>query len=96
MSRIIFAIAALAAAASTPAFASVPRDSATRIVSYADLDLRAPAGRASLDRRIGGAVRSICGDTASGDLRAAREARSCRIATLAQVTRPARFAAGTQ
>jgi UrcA family protein len=96
MSRIIFAIAALAAATSAPAFASVPRDTATRVVSYADLDLAAPAGRASLDRRIGAAVRSVCGDNASGDLRAAREARACRIATLAQVSRPARFAAGTQ
>lgn len=96
MSRIIFAIAALAAATSAPAFASVPRDAATRVVSYADLDLSAPAGRARLDQRIGAAVRSVCGDNASGDLRAAREARACRIATLAQVSRPARFTAGTQ
>jgi UrcA family protein len=95
MSRIIFAIAALAAATSVPAYASVPRDAASRVVSYADLDLAAPAGRARLDRRIGAAVRSICGDNA-GDLRAARESRACRIATLAQISRPARFAAGTQ
>src|SRR3954471_2442301 len=98
MSKILFAFAALAAAAASPATASVPRDSATRIVRYADLDLSSAAGRARLDRRIGAAVRAVCG-AEPGDLRGDRDVRACRTAAFAQIVRPvpaALAASGTQ
>ena len=93
--KILFTLAAFAAAAASfPASASVPRAEGTRIVRYADLDLSAAAGRAQLERRIGAAVRDLCGNAASGDLATASAVRACRIATSAQIVRP--FAAGTQ
>jgi UrcA family protein len=90
MSRFLFAVAALAAAAGlSPAAASVPRDAGTRIVRYADLDLSSAAGRARLEQRIGAAVRAVCGDAAAGDLRSTLDAHACRAATAAHVVRPA-------
>src|SRR4051794_24349892 len=71
MSKILFAFAALAAAA-TPAAASIPHEPATRIVRYADLDLASAAGRTRLEQRIGDAVRSVCGFAVPGDLRSVR------------------------
>jgi UrcA family protein len=96
MSKILFALAALAAAAASPASANVPRDAGTRIVSYADLDLSAASGRASLEQRIRGAVRDVCGAAVRGDMRSDRVVRACRIETLARVVRsiPAQTAAG--
>lgn len=89
MSKILFALAALAAATAVPAAASIPRAAGTRVVSYADLDLSAAPGRARLEQRIGAAVLIICGSAAAGDLRGASEVRACRTATLADVPRPA-------
>jgi UrcA family protein len=88
MSKILFAFAALAAAASTAAPASVPRPAGTRIVSYADLDLSAAAGRGRLESRIHAAARALCGSAAPGDLGTASAVRACRVETLAQVVRP--------
>ena|ERR1700712_387121 len=99
MSKILFAFAALAAATTAPAAASIPHDPGTRIVRYADLDLNAAAGRVRLEQRIGAAVRAVCGFAVPGDLRSVREVRACRTATLAHVARPAAAAvaeAGTQ
>ena len=87
MSKILFAFAALAAAAAAPAVAS-PRAAGTRIVSYSDLDLSVPAGRARLERRIGAAVDAVCGYAVPADLHGARAVQNCRVTTLAQVARP--------
>ena len=89
MSRIIFAFAALAAAVASPGAASIPRAAGTRVVSYADLDLSAAAGRSRFEQRIGAAARALCGTAAPGDLRGVSEVRACRAATLAQIARPA-------
>lgn len=43
---------------------AVAQPGGTRVstrVSYADLDLNSPAGRATLDERISGAARRVCG-----------------------------------
>jgi len=98
MSKLLFAFAALAAATAAPAAASIAVPAGSRIVSYADLDLNSPAGRARLEQRIGAAVRVICGEPLRGDLRNERAVRACRAATLANVVRPATAAipAGTQ
>ena len=87
MSKILFALAALAAATAVPA-AATPRASGTRIVSYADLNLSAPAGRARLEQRIGAAVDAVCGYASPADLHGARAVRDCRATTFAQVARP--------
>lgn len=87
MSKILFAFAALAAATAAPA-AAIPHPAGSRIVTYADLNLSAAAGRARLEQRIGAAVRALCGSAAPGDLHGVREVRACRVATLAQVARP--------
>ena len=47
-------------------------------VSYADLDLSRPAGTAELDRRIGVAVRSLCGTASAADPKGRNEIRRCR------------------
>ena len=99
MSRIVFALAALAAATAAPATASIPPAAGTRIVSYADLDLSSAPGRARLEQRIGAAVRDVCGVPVRGDMRSDRAVRTCRIETLARVVRPTRAliaAGGTQ
>jgi len=49
----------LIAVAAVPQFVAAQPQSMA--VAYADLDLASPAGRATLDRRISQAVRTICG-----------------------------------
>ena len=92
MTRMLFALAALAAATATPAAANIPHNATTRIVRYTDLDLGSAAGRARLEQRIDSAVRDVCA-TAPCDPGRAGEERACRAATLAQVARPAAPAA---
>ena len=67
----------------SPAFAAAPK-AETRIVSYADLDLASAAGRATLDRRIGRAVRAVCGTASIQDLNALRQVELCRDETSAE------------
>ena len=47
-------------------------------VSYADLDLARPADAAELDRRIGVAVRSLCGTASAADPTGNKRVRACR------------------
>jgi UrcA family protein len=58
-----------------PAFAA-PTDSVA--VAYADLDLSGRAGAAALDRRIGHAVRALCGTASAADLKARNAVHRCR------------------
>lgn len=55
-------------------------------VSYSGLDLTAPAGVAELDRRIAGAVRSICG-RAAADLTSRQQVKDCRAEAFGSVGR---------
>jgi UrcA family protein len=55
------------------------REAQTRIV-YEDLDLGSARGVAELDRRIGVAVRSLCGGASDADVKGRNEVRRCREA----------------
>jgi UrcA family protein len=93
--KTILAMAALVAgfvnlsAAAGPAFAQVPE---TVAVSYSDLNLGSPAGRAVLDRRLVDAAAELCGDFHHLELARAEAGRACIGATLAAV-QPQRDAA---
>ena len=47
-------------------------------VTYADLDLTRAGDAAELDRRIGVAVRSLCGTASAADPKGKKEVRRCR------------------
>ncbi len=81
----LLASATLLAGAAAPAFAAAPA-AQTRIVGFADLDLSSAAGRARLDRRIGSAVRAVCGRVAPADLNGLAQVEACRAETLADAT----------
>jgi UrcA family protein len=70
---------ALSAIVATPALAQAD-DAATRRVSYADLDLSSPAGRAVLDRRLTSAVRAVCGSGSYDLSRMVAEKRCFKVA----------------
>ncbi len=70
----IIAIAPAAASPSAPA---------THIVRYSDLDLTKEAGRATLDRRINQAVRTVCGSASSSALQDKLNVEKCYAAARA-------------
>jgi UrcA family protein len=77
---IIFSLAAAAAALLPSAAAAAPIlvEAAPSVrVSYADLDIGAPAGRQTLDKRIAGAAKQVCGDGFDVNLQTARAERRC-------------------
>lgn len=61
---------------SAPAAAQT-HEAQSRIV-YEDLDLGSDRGVAELDRRIGTAVRSLCGSASDADPKGRNEVRRCR------------------
>jgi len=73
------ALAAAAAAATTPAVAQT--NSVT--IGYGDLNLASQAGRNVLDRRIDGAARQLCGDFSPLELKMVALGRTCRAGVLA-------------
>jgi UrcA family protein len=85
--RIVAAILALASAGATltastvPAFAEEPREV---IVHLSDLNLAAPAGRATLDRRVRAAARKVCGALPAVQLEEVQQVRACQSAAMAQ------------
>ena len=66
--------------AASPAFAQESRS-----VAFADLDLSTPAGVATLDRRIEGAVRQVCGNYFPNSPASREEVLRCRRDTLASI-----------
>lgn len=50
----------------------------TRTVSYGDLNLATPHGIATLDQRLSGAIRELCGQPSPQGLGAFRAQRRCR------------------
>ena len=77
---IIFSLAAAAAAILPAAATAAPIlvEAAPSVkVSYADLDIGAPAGRATLDRRIAGAAKQVCASGFDVDFKMAQEGRIC-------------------
>jgi len=77
-----FALALVAAATPSPAFALEPV-TATSIVRTADLDLSSANGERELDRRIVQAAREVCGEASNVDLEGRNAVRQCRDETIA-------------
>jgi len=68
-------------AAAAPAFADDIGSPPTAVVSYADLDLGHPQGRAVLERRVGNAVAQVCpAANRAAELALAARAHTCREA----------------
>ena len=86
------AAATLTTLAPTPAAAAdilVAPEVVTVRISYADLNLANPAGRARLQDRIAGAARVICGSFFPADLDMASLVRACRADAIASARLPA-------
>ncbi|MBV8970991.1 MAG: UrcA family protein [Sphingomonadaceae bacterium] len=64
-------------ALSLSAAAAAAASDGRQVVSYADLDLRRPAGQAMLDRRLHAAIRRVCGVDAPSGAAAALARRRC-------------------
>jgi UrcA family protein len=90
MNKLLFASALSRLAASPTLAATAPR---TQSVSYRDLDLARPEGRATLDRRIENAIRDVCETSAHyASLREFVETRRCLRLTRAAASQGARLA----
>lgn len=82
MKRIVIIAAALIAVPfAAPAPAQEPLGQRTQVVSYADLDLARDADVRKLDRRIGRAIKDVCGTASDVDLEGKNEVRRCRVLT---------------
>ena len=82
----LFALALIASAATvTPTVAqALEPETATSIVSTADLDLSSASGQQELHRRIVQAAREVCGEASNVDLEGKNAIRQCRDDTVAQ------------
>jgi len=78
--RFLIPVVLLSSIAATPAFADE-----SRRVAFADLDLSTPAGVATLDRRIEGAVRQVCGHYFPNSPASREEVLRCRRETLSSI-----------
>ena len=85
-------IAAAVIAAAVPAIASAQPPRGSIAVSYRDLDLGSEAGRQSLQSRISGAVRRVCGHSESPGLKEWAERERCLRETAARGLAQARTA----
>jgi UrcA family protein len=74
---------AVFAAISVPSRAA-DMETRTTVVHYDDLDLRTRAGAATLERRIAGAVESVCRKPANRSLTEIAREASCRQAAVAE------------
>ena len=83
------ALAAAPAAAAGPGGLTVDR---TAAVPYADLELASSAGVAELDRRIGAAIRRVCGTADHLDLKGQADLRSCRAQAQQSLSQQRSFA----
>ena len=81
-----FAVSPSALATERPVMVIANPDHPIRRITYADLNLASAAGEATLHRRVGTAVHSLCEETTGGLPRFAwdREGRDCRLSTWAQ------------
>lgn len=84
----MFALAALGTflCASTATAQSPGANDRSAVVAHADLNLASEAGLAELERRIGLAVRQVCGAASDADLKGRNEVRRCRSRTRALVS----------
>ena len=77
---LIFSLAAVAAVSPAAAGAApiVVEAAPSVAVSYADLDITAPAGRQTLERRVAGAAKRVCGTAPALNLRMFAAVTECR------------------
>lgn len=75
MRKTILIVATLSAFAATPAFA---QQRASQAVDLTGLDLSTPAGRARFERRIAGALDTVCGSYAGASSYEVAEIDRCR------------------
>ena len=84
MKTILATSAAAILAASAAQAAAQDIEPRSVVVSYADLDLRRPAGREALERRVAAAVRRVCSTPVpSRDLAMLDLSRRCRVKAMA-------------
>jgi len=82
-----FAALLVASLSAAPGLAQdAPVQSRTVAVSYADLDLRSDAGRDTFDSRIRNAIRQVCGEASSADLRGQNRVDACRSELASRVS----------
>ena len=78
-------LAAAAAVIAAPAFAESPAAEIVETkVSYADLNLSSAAGRATLDNRVKGAARFVCGSVDGPSIAEHNRHQKCRSSALAE------------
>lgn len=77
--RIAAAVLALATASAALTATTLPvlAEERQAIVQFSDLNLAAPAGRATLDARVRKAARRVCGPLSSLQVKEAQEVRDC-------------------
>ena len=63
-----FAVVATPVHAKSPIVVVADADIVTRHISYADLNLASSSGEATLHRRVGGGIQSLCLEATGGDL----------------------------
>ena len=90
MTKTVFPFALmLSVAAAAPAAAGETSSSAAAgrsvTVSYRDLNLASTAGVAEFDRRINGAIRTVCGTADLRVLKEVNQRRACRLSTKALI-----------
>lgn len=90
MNKFLMALA-LSTLVTAPAIAQ-SGETVSQTVSYADLDLSTPAGRAMLDRRLASAARSLC-QVGSYDLARQTAEKRCFKVTIASARQKATLAA---
>ncbi len=96
--RIAAAILALASAGATLTASTVTafaEESRQLVVRYSDLDLAAPAGRATLDGRVRAAARKVCGSRPRVQLEEIRQVRDCQSHVMAQARNQISATAGS-
>ena len=81
----LLALAAVAAASLTTGIAASPATAGAPAiaVSYSDLNLGSPAGRARLDRRLFQAATALCGRYEARELNMSSLSRACRDQAIA-------------
>lgn len=101
----VFALVAPPAFGKAPVLVTAPADVVSRHINYADLDLASSAGEVTLNRRVGGAVGSLCHEATGGpdgNFMTTIANRKCRTSAwnqarpqIAQATQRARDIAST-
>ena len=99
MKTLLWSLAALAAAATSPVMAADNTETATATVRYDDLRLGTPQGQKRLERRLNQAARQVCGmnEQRSGTrIRPAEETQCYRQARATAMQRYASLVAANQ